>query len=283
MDNLYENLMSLIRKASTDIPDDVEKAIKVAYEREDEGTRAKNVFAIILNNIELARKNGLPVCQDTGTLLFFIDMPFGYNSKTLKETILRAVRDSTRIGILRPNAVDAITQKNSGDNIGIGSPFIHIEESDSTEIKIRLILKGGGSENVSIQYSLPDQSISASRDIEGIKKCILDAAFKAQGFGCAPGVLAVGVGGDRMTSYLCAKEQLLRRLDDKNPDEILHQMECELYDMANMLGIGPMGFGGKTTVLGVKIGKRHRVPASFFVSIAYMCWAFRRAEIKLRV
>ncbi|MGC9043713.1 MAG: fumarate hydratase [Myxococcota bacterium] len=283
MDNLYENLMSLIRKASTDIPDDVEKAIKVAYEREDEGTRAKNVFAIILNNIELARKNGLPVCQDTGTLLFFIDMPFGYNSKTLKETILRAVRDSTRIGILRPNAVDAITQKNSGDNIGIGSPFIHIEESDSTEIKIRLILKGGGSENVSIQYSLPDQSISASRDIEGIKKCILDAAFKAQGFGCAPGVLAVGVGGDRMTSYLCAKEQLLRRLDDKNPDEVLHQMECELYDMANMLGIGPMGFGGKTTVLGVKIGKRHRVPASFFVSIAYMCWAFRRAEIKLRV
>ncbi|MGC8928678.1 MAG: fumarate hydratase [Myxococcota bacterium] len=283
MDNLYENLMSLIRKASTDIPDDVEKAIKVAYEREDEGTRAKNVFTIILNNIELARKNGLPVCQDTGTLLFFIDMPFGYNSKTLKETILRAVRDSTRIGILRPNAVDAITQKNSGDNIGIGSPFIHIEESDSTEIKIRLILKGGGSENVSIQYSLPDQSISASRDIEGIKKCILDAAFKAQGFGCAPGVLAVGVGGDRMTSYLCAKEQLLRRLDDKNPDEVLHQMECELYDMANMLGIGPMGFGGKTTVLGVKIGKRHRVPASFFVSIAYMCWAFRRAEIKLRV
>lgn len=283
MQNIYESIMSLIKKASTDIPEDVEAAIKEAYEKEEEGTKAKNVFSIILKNIALARERSLPICQDTGTLIFYVDSPRGYDNTTLKETIIRAVRDSTKIGILRPNAVDSITQKNSGDNTGIGSPYIHIEESDSNEMRIRLILKGGGSENVSIQYSLPDQSINAARDIEGIKKCILDAAFKAQGFGCAPGVLAVGVGGDRMTSYMCAKEQLFRRLDDKNPDEVLSQMESELYDMANMLGIGPMGFGGKTTVLGVKIGKRHRVPASFFVSIAYMCWAFRRAEVKLRV
>jgi fumarate hydratase class I len=258
-------------------------ALNSAYEREDEGSRAKKTLSIILENVRLARERRLPICQDTGTLIFYVERPSALSEKEIKETIIRAVRESTRIGILRPNAVDSITQKNSGDNTGIGSPYIHFDETDGDEITLKLILKGGGSENVSIQYSLPDSQLNAGRDIEGIKKCILDAAFKAQGFGCAPGVLAVGVGGDRMTSYMCAKEQLLRRLDDTNTDPLLDQMEKEIYNLSNLLGIGPMGFGGKTTVLGVKIGKRHRVPASFFVSIAYMCWAFRRAEIKLRV
>ncbi len=279
----YENVMSLIEKASTDIPEDVEKSLRSAYEREENGSRAKNVFEIILKNIELARKKKIPICQDTGTLIFYIDYPVGFDTNILSQIIVDAVRDSTRKGILRPNAVDSITQKNSGDNVGIGAPYIHFEQWNNNDIRIRLALKGGGSENVSIQYSLPDSSLNAGRDIEGIKKCILDAAFRAQGYGCAPGVLAVGVGGDRMTSYMCAKEQLFRRLDDTNPDPVISTIETEIYDMANMLGIGPMGFGGNTTVLGVKIGKRHRVPSSFFVSIAYMCWAFRRSEIGFKV
>lgn len=280
---LYEAVMALIEQASTVIPEDVLSALKSAYEKEDEGSRAKKTLSIILENVRLARERRLPICQDTGTLIFYVERPSALSEREIKETIVRAVRESTRIGILRPNAVDSITQKNSCDNTGIGSPYVHFDEIDGDEITLKLILKGGGSENVSIQYSLPDSQLNAGRDIEGIKKCILDAAFKAQGFGCAPGVLAVGVGGDRMTSYMCAKEQLFRRLDDTNPDPILDQMEKEIYNLSNLLGIGPMGFGGKTTVLGVKIGKRHRVPASFFVSIAYMCWAFRRAEIKLRI
>ena len=280
---LYQNIMELIEEASTVIPEDVKNALTEAYKREEDGSRAKNTFSIILENISYAKERKLPICQDTGTLIFYVDSPKGLDIKTLKETIIRAVRDSTKKGILRPNAVDPISNKNSGDNTGIGSPYFHIEETDSPDLRIRLILKGGGSENASIQYSLPDTQIQAGRDLEGIKRCILDSAFKAQGFGCAPGVLAVGVGGDRMTSYMCAKEQLFRRLDDTNPDETLDRLEKEIYDMANLLGIGPMGFGGKTTILGVKIGKRHRVPASFFVSIAYMCWAFRRAEKIIRV
>jgi len=280
---LYQNIMELIEEASTVIPEDVKNALTEAYKREEDGSRAKNTFSIILENISYAKERKLPICQDTGTLIFYVDSPKGLDIKTLKETIIRAVRDSTKKGILRPNAVDPISNKNSGDNTGIGSPYFHIEETDSPDLRIRLILKGGGSENASIQYSLPDTQIQAGRDLEGIKRCILDSAFKAQGFGCAPGVLAVGVGGDRMTSYMCAKEQLFRRLDDTNPDETLDRLEKEIYDMANLLGIGPMGFGGKTTILGVKIGKIHRVPASFFVSIAYMCWAFRRAEKIIRV
>ncbi len=275
---IYENVMNLIEQTSTILPDDVREAINRAYQVEENGSRAKNVFEIILENIRLAKEKRLPLCQDTGALIFYVDRPKGIDENVVVNGIIRAVRESTKNGILRPNAVDPITQKNSGDNTGIGSPYIHFEETDGDEMRVRLILKGGGSENVSAQYSLPNSELRAGRDIEGIKKCILDSAFKAQGFGCAPGVLAVGVGGDRMTSYMCAKEQLFRRLDDKNPDEILAKMEDEIYNLCNLLGIGPMGFGGKTTVLGVKIGKRHRVPASFFVSIAYMCWAFRRGE-----
>jgi len=280
---LYQNIIELIEVASTVIPEDVKSALMEAYKREEDGSRAKNTLAIILENVEYAKERKLPICQDTGTLIFYVDSPRGFDNKSLKETIINAVRDSTKKGILRPNAVDPITNKNSGDNTGKGSPYIHIEETDFHDLRIRLILKGGGSENVSTQYSLPDTSIKAQRDLQGIKKCIIDAAFKAQGFGCAPGVLAVGIGGDRMTSYMCAKEQLFRRLDDTNTDEILNQMEKEIYDTINLLGIGPMGFGGKTTILGVKIGTRHRVPASFFVSIAYMCWAFRRAERVIKV
>ncbi|MCX7957703.1 MAG: fumarate hydratase [Deltaproteobacteria bacterium] len=280
---IYENVMNLIEQASTVLPDDVQEAIKRAYQAEEDGTKAKNALEIIIENIRLAKENHLPICQDTGTLIFYVDCPEGFSQRLIKEDIIKAVRDSTKKGILRPNAVDPVTQRNSGDNTGPGSPYIHFEETGGDEVRIRLILKGGGSENVSIQYSLPNSELKAGRDVQGIRKCILDAAFRAQGFGCAPGILAVGIGGDRMTSYMCAKEQLFRRLDDTNPDDTLKEMEEEILNMANMLGIGPMGFGGKTTVLGVKIGKRQRVPASFFVSVAYMCWAYRKSEIRFRI
>jgi fumarate hydratase class I len=141
---------------------------------------------------------------------------------------------------------------------------------------VRLILKGGGCENVGAQYSLPDTRLGANRDLDGVRKAILDAVVQAQGKGCSPGILGVCIGGDRAVGYAHSKEQLLRTLPDVNPDPALAKLEQEIVASANRLGIGPMGFGGKTTLLGCKIGALNRLPASFFVSISYMCWAYRR-------
>ncbi|NLI47773.1 MAG: fumarate hydratase, partial [Acidobacteria bacterium] len=183
---------------------------------------------------------------------------------------------------LRPNAVNPITGKNSGNNVGVNAPFFHFHQWAEPYTRVRVMLKGGGSENVGAQYRLPDTSIGAGRDLKGIKKCILDAVLKAQGFGCSPGAIRVGIGGDRMTSYLLSKEQFFRRLGSVNEDATLARMETELCGKLNELNIGPMGFGGKTTVLGVHIGAQHRHPATFFVAITYMCWAYRRKTMTIR-
>ena len=145
---------------------------------------------------------------------------------------------------------------------------------------------------MSRQYSLPDAALGAGRDLEGVRKCILDAVQKIQGYGCAPGILGVCIGGDRATGYEVAKEQLLRPLDEKRLQSTavdgcrrgkpLAALEQRLLREANFLGIGPMGLGGKTTLLGVKIAARPRVPASFFVTVAYMCWACRRQTATFR-
>jgi fumarate hydratase class I len=145
---------------------------------------------------------------------------------------------------------------------------------------MRLMLKGGGCENVGAQYSLPNTKLGADRNLAGIKKVILDAVYQAQGQGCAPGILGIGIGGDRETSYMISKKQFFRKLDDKNPNPDLAALEEEILEKANQLGIGPMGFGGKTTLLGVKADWAHRLPASFFVSVSYMCWAERRRTMK---
>ena len=138
------------------------------------------------------------------------------------------------------------------------------------------MLKGGGCENVGAQYALPYTDLEAGRDWDGVRKVILDSVVKAQGQGCGPGVLGVCVGGDRCSGYTFSKEQLMRPLDDLNPVERLAKLEQDIVETSNKLGIGPMGFGGKTTILGCKIGTLNRLPASYFVSISYMCWAYRR-------
>jgi fumarate hydratase class I len=158
-------------------------------------------------------------------------------------------------------------------------PTIHFEEWENDYLKVDLVLKGGGCENVGAQYSLPDTALKAGRDLKGVRKVVLDAVQKAQGHGCAPGILGVAIGGDRGSSYLESKRQLFRSMDDVNRDPNLAPLERQLTDEANQLGIGPMGFGGKTTVLGVKLGTLHRLPASYFVSVSYMCWADRRRSL----
>jgi fumarate hydratase class I len=277
---LREHLVELIRLTSCDLSPDVEKALVRA--RDTEEGRARSTLDWMLKNVAEARELSFPLCQDTGTMIFYVDHGTEIRPAPVAAAIQDAAAEATRKTLLRPNAVHPLTGNNSGDNNGLGAPYVHFHQvEESHALRIRLMLKGGGSENCGVQYALPDMSIDAGRDLSGIKRCILDAAFKAQGFGCAPGVLGVGVGGDRLTSYMESKEQFFRRLDDENADPELAAIESEMLDKVNQLGIGPMGFSGRNTILGVKLGVRHRHPASFFVSVSYTCWAYRRRLMTL--
>jgi fumarate hydratase class I len=279
---LKKSILELIRKASTDLSPDVEQVISEAYQREDEGTPAKSVFNTIMENIRMARENSTPICQDTGSLIFYIDFPVGESEKTYRDAIHWAAKEATSLQYLRPNAVDPITAKNTGNNIGVNAPYFHFHQWDKDEVRIRLMLKGGGSENVGAQYKLPYPPLKAGRDLKGVRKLIIDAVVNAQGLGCAPGVIGVGIGGGRDTAYTLSKEQFFRKIGERNPMKELADMETELYKDLNKLEIGPMGFGGKTTVLEVFISSQARHPATFFVSISYTCWAFRRKTMTIK-
>jgi len=283
MRDLTSDVLELIRLTSTDLPSDVEGALRQARPREEPGSAAAGALDTILENVDLARAQSTPVCQDTGTPLFFIRHPAGWSTRLLRQQIRQAVADATRRSYLRPNAVDSVSGKNSGDNLGDEAfPTLHFEEGEGDELTIDLLLKGGGCENVGAQYSLPDDRLGAGRDLEGVRRGVLDAVHQAQGYGCAPGVLGVAIGGDRGSGFAASKAALLRPLDDAHPDDRLASLEARLLEQANLLGIGPMGFGGKTTVLGVKAVNLHRLPASFFVTVSYMCWAHRRRRMTVR-
>jgi fumarate hydratase class I len=278
---LEASLVELIRVTSAELPDDVQKVILEALAREEKNTTAEYAMNIIKANIDLAKKKSQPLCQDTGTVLFYVSHPIGFNQTRFTKLIEAAVVDATKKGFLRQNSVDSLTGANSGVNLGPGHPSIHYHEHSKNTVEVKLMLKGGGCENVGAQYSLPHTALGAGRDLDGVRKVILDAVHKAQGKGCGPGVLGVCIGGDRGAGYIDSKEQLLRRLDDTNSIPELAGLETEIVETSNKLGIGPMGFGGKTTLLGCKVGVLNRLPASFFVSISYMCWAYRRQGIEL--
>lgn len=282
MQDLTEHLVELIRRTATDLPQDVEEALRAAREREEPGTPAVAILDTILENVRLARENSTPICQDTGTPIFYVYYPTGWSTLALRKQIRDAVAIATERAYLRPNAVDSLTGQNTGDNLGDEFPVIHFEEWEEPYLKVDLMLKGGGCENVGAQYKLPDARLKAGRDLEGVRKVVLDAVVEAQGKGCAPGILGVAIGGDRGTSYLRSKEQLFRRLGQRNPNPQLAALEERIRDEANRLGIGPMGLGGKTTVLDVQMDALHRLPASYFVSVSYMCWADRRRTLIYR-
>ena len=281
MNALKDSLVELIRRASAELPDDVNRALVTALENEKKGTIAASALKIIEQNIELAKRKSQPICQDTGSVIFYIECPVGFDQIAFEEAAREAVKAATKVGFLRQNSVDSLTGKNDGTNLGPGAPAIHFHQHRSPEISVRLVLKGGGCENVGAQYSLPAEKLHANRDLDGCRKAILDAVLQAQGKGCGPGILGVCIGGDRATGYEFSKQQFLRLLDDRNPNPELDALEQDILKTANELGIGPMGFGGKTTLLGVKICAANRVPASFFVSVSYMCWAYRRQGVTL--
>ncbi len=282
MPDITEHLVELIKSVSTDLSPDIEHALDAACRLEADGSAAQGALKTILENVRMSRATGRPICQDTGTPIFHVWHSVGWSQRELLGQVRAAVRVATERSYLRPNAVAALSGKNSGDNTGVDFPTVHCEEWGHDYVQVGLMLKGGGSENCGATYSIPSEEFEASRDAKGVRKAVLDAACRAQGFGCAPGILGVGIGGDRATGMLKAKEQLFRPLADTNPNPELDALEKQLAREINELGIGPMGFGGQTTVLGVKIGELHRVPASFFVSIAYMCWADRRKIATIR-
>jgi fumarate hydratase class I len=281
-ENFKTGVVEFIRRTSAELPDDVKQALISAREQEAPGSAAEGALKTILQNLDLSKQLSSPICQDTGTLIFYIDYPIGVSTIPMRKLIQEAVAEASAKSYLRPNAVDSLTGKNSGNNLGKDFPVFHFEEWEEPYLRLRLLLKGGGSENVGAQYSLPDTRLGADRNLAGVKKVILDAVYKAQGQGCAPGILGIGIGGDRETSFMISKKQFFRKLDDKNPNPELAKLEEEILEKANQLGIGPMGFGGKTTLLGVKADWAHRLPASFFVSISYLCWAGRRRTMVVR-
>lgn len=284
MEQLRASLLQLITETATNLPADVRRVLKAANHRESRTTQAGQALHIINLNVDMAKSNVSPICQDTGMPTFQVHTPVGVNQIVIRKAIEDSIAEATRLGKLRPNSVDSVTGKNSGLNLGPGTPVIHFEQWERDDIEILLILKGGGCENKNIQYSLPadlEHVGKAGRDIEGVYKCILHAIWQAQGQGCSAGFLGVCIGGDRTSGYSGAKEQLFRAVDDTNPDPVLAELEARVMANADKLGIGTMGFGGEVTLLGCKIGALNRLPASFFVSVAYNCWAYRRLGVHL--
>lgn len=284
MESFQDSILQLVTQTSTNLPPDVRRAMNRALELE-QGARSAQALQVIATNIDMASDNEGPICQDTGWPTFVIHTPVGANQIVMKKMIREAISEATRRGKLRPNSVDSLTGANSGDNLGPGTPTMHFEQwENDDEIEVKLLLKGGGCENKNIQYSLPAELPHlgrAGRDLEGVRKCILHAVWQAQGQGCSAGAIGVCIGGDRTNGYDHAKQQLFRTLDDVNPDPTLAGLEDYIMRTANTLGIGIMGFGGDSTLIGCKVGALNRLPASFFVSVAYDCWAFRRLGVIL--
>ena len=278
---MREQLLSLVVKTSVDLPHDVEAALEAALASSESGSGEASALKTMLSNAAMAREKRMPICQDTGTLMFVVEASSTLKRNVFQEDAEWAVAEATRLGVLRQNCVNSLTGKNTGNNLGIGSPVIHWHETVGAVSRVTLMLKGGGSENMGIQYSLPDSTLGAGRNLEGVRRCVLDAVHRAQGQGCAPGILGVCIGGDRATGYVESKLQLLRKIGERSPEPELAELEKRLLKEANSLGIGAMGFGGRTTLLDVFIGWRCRLPASYFVSISYMCWCCRRQTIEL--
>ena len=283
--NWTDTLAELIRRTTSDLPADVEAALRTAAEAEPAQSQAALMLKAIVENTRLARRQSTPLCQDTGTLTFFWSVPRGADTAALEQAARDAVALATRNGWLRRNTIETVSGRSVDTNVAEGSPVCHFEQraeaGSAGPTEVWLMQKGGGCENMSMQFSLPDDGLHAGRDLEGVRKCLLQAVWRAQGFGCAPGILGVCIGSDRAEGFLVAKHQLLRPLTDAAPEPALAELERRVLDEGNRLGIGPMGMGGQTTLLGVKIAARPRLPASYFVTVAYMCWACRRRGVRV--
>jgi fumarate hydratase class I len=276
---LKQGIVELYRKVSTSLPPDVEQALVRAHAREPEGSSAGEELARMVQIAQSARGRKHLLCLDTGVPVFHVRAPKSLGHREIRETIVEATREATRRIPLQANAVDALTNTNTGDNTGEGVPVIHIAQSEGSTLTVELSLMASGSENLGCLYSLPEEGLHAERNLEGVRRCVMDAVRLAGGRGCPPYTIGAGVAGTRDQAVSLSKEQLRRKLSDTNPREELRHLEERLLEDINALGIGPHGRGGKTTALGVKLGVHHRHPDSFFVDVSFACWSNRRGKL----
>ncbi|MCW4021681.1 MAG: fumarate hydratase [Candidatus Bathyarchaeota archaeon] len=273
---VVENVaVKLLQLAVTKLPYDVKEALQTAYQ--SESCVAKSQLKAMLDNIELAEKTGAPLCQDTGIIIFYVKAGSELSGLDKIESALRnATRRATKQIPLRPNAVDPFSHENTGNNTGRFVPFINWEIVPGDELEITVLPKGGGSENVSALGML-----TPSAGVVGLKKFVVDTVIKAGAKPCPPTILGVAVGGGADIAIKLAKKALLKPVNEKNVDPKLAELEQELLEAVNSTGIGPMGLGGKTTVLGVKLDYAHRHPASYPVAVVVQCWAARKASARI--
>ncbi|NWF95368.1 MAG: fumarate hydratase [Candidatus Thorarchaeota archaeon] len=268
---IHDTALRLLTMAATKLPPDVEAALKKAHSLETD-TTAKTQLSAILTNLELAAE-GVPMCQDTGIIIFYVKVgdrfPF---IGEIRDALIKATKDATASIPLRPNAVNPIKGGNTGDNTGEKIPWINWEIVKGDSVEITVFPKGGGSENASIVGML-----KPGVGLAGVKKLVVDNAMRYMGEACSPNIIGIGIGGGADISIKIAKQQLLRPLDDHHPDPEVAKIEGEIMEALNATGIGPMGLGGKTTVLGVKLDYAMRHPASLPVGVAVQCWAARRS------
>lgn len=281
---LRDGIVELYRKVATSIPNDVEDALKKAYESESNKS-AKSALEVILKNISYARTSSRPLCQDTGFPVFYVKTPKGLSHSLITDVINDATRIATKKIPLRANSVDPLTEKNLSDNTGYLFPLIHIDETEEEHFHVELILKGGEPENIGQTYNLPvllnidGMEIPAERDFEGIRRCILDAVFQAQGKACPPYYLGVAIGGSKEQTSFLSRRQLMRRINDENPIQELNILEKTVLQDINKIGIGVSGLGGNNTALGLKIALSARHQSSYFVDVSFSCWAMRRGRL----
>ena len=275
-DIIEDTAVNLLRLAVTELPHDVKKAIRRAFKRERNET-AKHQLHTIITNFELAEKTSTPICQDTGTIIFYLKVGETFPIISPLPAILRkATKRATRTVPLRPNAVNPFTGSNSGDNTGNRLPQINWTIVPGEMLQITAFPKGGGSENTCTLGML-----NPSLGMKGIKRFVVDAVVAAGGKPCPPILLGVGIGGGSDIALKLAKEALLRPINRRHNEPEVAELEKELLTLTNLTGIGPMGLGGDTTVLGVNVEYAHRHPASLPVGVAFQCWAARRASAEI--
>ena len=272
--DIQNAVVELLRKTVVKLPSDVEQALNKAYETETDEVPRMQLKAI-LDNIDLAKKGNTPMCQDTGVTIFYVTLPKECKVD-VEKGIIEGVRRATKEVPLRPNAVHPITRKNPGDNVGDRMPYINWKVGDKDYIEITVMTKGAGSENMSALAML-----TPSAGLKGIKEFALGTLLRAGSNPCPPTIIGMGIGGSSDICMKLAKEALLRPLDQRHADPEIAKLETELYEAINMLGIGPMGLGGKTTMLGLNIEYAYCHTASLPVAINVQCWAGRRGNVRI--
>jgi len=277
-DKIVEAVAEGLRRAVTILPPDVKEALEKAY-RKEENEAAKAQLKAILDNVEIARKTGRPICQDTGLIIYYVKAGSKFPLlNELEKLLIEATKKATKEVPLRPNAVDPFTGRNSGDNTGRYVPFIHWEIVDGDELEISVLPKGGGSEAVAVLNMPPP-----GKGLAGVKETVIEAVLAAGAKPCPPTIVGIGIGGGAdIATILAKKASSLRKIGSENPDPKIAELERELYEAINELGIGAMGLGGKHSVLAVHIDYAYRHPATYPVAIVFQCWAARRAFIHIK-